>query len=345
MKIAVCYDRADYIGGGPGRVCNELAKAFIRMNHEVVFVFRNGPKSKLPKAQSHRIQKRSYVPLPNSLSFPLKVSSLLNKLNPDLVLTQLSYAPLLGKLQQKHLHIVHNLELFEMRNADLNINFFTARPITLLCEILNCLRANKVLAVNNQLARQITRFYKIKPKVITWGVDTKKFTPPKKKKVNRVPRIVCVTRWDKRRKNLSLLIRACEDLDVELRLTNAPFEKLPRNVVVLGFISDEDLVKELQNADAFILPSKQESFGLATLEALACNTPVIITKTGIWQEVTKFKAGEIIEASIEGIRKGIKKVFKTDYGNRPRKLAEMYSWNRTAKSILRIAESIRKSRG
>ncbi len=341
MKIAICCDRADYIGGGPSRVCNELAKAFLRMDHKVVFVFRYGPKSKIPKVQSYRIPKSFY--LPYSLIFSLKLPKILDRLNPNLVITQLSSAPLLGKLKQRHLHIIYNLELLEMKKADFNTGFFTERPVILLCEILNCLRADRVLTINKILQKQIYRFYKRRSGVITLGVDTKKFKPAKKRKVNRVPRILCVTRWDKRRKNLSLLIQACKDLGVEFRLTSAPFKKLPSNVVALGFISDKDLVKELQNADAFILPSKQESFGLATLEALACNTPVIITKTGIWQEVAKFGAGEVVEASVEGIRRGIKKVLKTDYGNRPRKLAEMYSWNKTAKSILRIAESIKKS--
>lgn len=342
MKIAICYDRADYIGGGPSRACNELAKAFLRMKHEVIFVFRHGSKSKIPKTQSYRISKSPGAVLPNSLIFPLKISKTLDRLKPDLVLTQLSYAPLLGKLKQKHLHIIYNLELLEIGYADIDSSFLTERPTILLCEVLNCLRADKVLAINETLKKQIWRFYKVKSEVITLGVDTEKFKPAKKKKVNRVPQLLCVTRWDKRRKNLSLLIQACKDLDVELRLTSVPFKKLPSNVVALGFISDKNLVKELQNADAFILPSKQESFGLATLEALACNTPVIITKTGIWQEVIKFNSGEVIESSIEGIRKGIKKVLKTDYGNRPRKLAEMYSWDKTAKSILKMAESIRK---
>lgn len=340
MRIVICHDKAAYFGGGIDRTCNELAKTFLRMKHEVIFVFRHWPKSKIPKTQSYRISKSPGAVLPNSLIFPLKISKTLDRLKPDLVLTQLSYAPLLGKLKQKHLHIIYNLELLEIRYADINSSFLTERPTILLCEVLNCLRADKVLAINETLKKQIWRFYKVKSEVITLGVDTEKFKPAKKKKVNQIPQVLCVTRWDKRRKNLSLLIRACKDLDINLRLTSAPFKNLPSNATVLGFISDRDLVKELQNADVFILPSKQESFGLATLEALACNTPVIVTKTGIWQEVTKFEAGEVIEASIEGIRKGIKKVIKTDYGNRPRKLAEMYSWNETAKSILRIAESI-----
>ncbi len=37
--------------------------------------------------------------------------------------------------------------------------------------------------------------------------------------------------------------------------------------------------------DAFILPSEKESFGLAALEAMACELPVIATNTGGLPEV------------------------------------------------------------
>lgn len=41
-----------------------------------------------------------------------------------------------------------------------------------------------------------------------------------------------------------------------------------------------DVVPLLQLADAFLLPSETESFGLAALEALACGVPVVATRTG-----------------------------------------------------------------
>jgi N-acetyl-alpha-D-glucosaminyl L-malate synthase BshA len=54
------------------------------------------------------------------------------------------------------------------------------------------------------------------------------------------------------------------------------------------FIGNLPVVEEvLQNADLFLLPSETESFGLAALEALACEVPVIATRVGGLPEVVR----------------------------------------------------------
>src|SRR5206468_11160344 len=52
------------------------------------------------------------------------------------------------------------------------------------------------------------------------------------------------------------------------------------------FLGKQDAVYEkLAAADLFLLPSQLESFGLAALEAMACDVPVIATKVGGVHEV------------------------------------------------------------
>ena len=61
---------------------------------------------------------------------------------------------------------------------------------------------------------------------------------------------------------------------------------LESSIKFLGFISEENLPKYYQAADLFVLPTMAlEGFGLVTIEALSCGTPVIATPVGANPEV------------------------------------------------------------
>jgi glycosyltransferase involved in cell wall biosynthesis len=56
--------------------------------------------------------------------------------------------------------------------------------------------------------------------------------------------------------------------------------------------------------DAFILPSHQENFGIAVIEALACAKPVLISdQVNIWHEIIKAKAGIVATDTLTGTLK------------------------------------------
>jgi L-malate glycosyltransferase len=55
---------------------------------------------------------------------------------------------------------------------------------------------------------------------------------------------------------------------------------------VVDFVGEQhDVVSWLSAADLFLLPSSQESFGLAALEAMACEVPVVASRVGGLPEV------------------------------------------------------------
>jgi len=56
----------------------------------------------------------------------------------------------------------------------------------------------------------------------------------------------------------------------------------------LGFVPDADLPRYYQAADLFVLPTRElEGFGLVTVEALACGTPVLGTPVGATPEILR----------------------------------------------------------
>jgi len=68
--------------------------------------------------------------------------------------------------------------------------------------------------------------------------------------------------------------------DVERRVAE---HALDGDVTFVG--EQQDLVAWLSVADLFLLPSAQESFGLAALEAMACEVPVVASKVGGLPEI------------------------------------------------------------
>ena len=68
-----------------------------------------------------------------------------------------------------------------------------------------------------------------------------------------------------------------------------------------GMLSGEVKWGALSAADAFVLPSHQENFGIAVAEALACGTPVLISnKVNIWREIEADGAGFVENDDLAG---------------------------------------------
>lgn len=66
----------------------------------------------------------------------------------------------------------------------------------------------------------------------------------------------------------------------------------PSSVSFPGMLTGDVKWGLLRQADAFVLPSHQENFGIAVVEALACGTPVLISnKVNIWREIERDGAG------------------------------------------------------
>lgn len=124
--------------------------------------------------------------------------------------------------------------------------------------------------------------------------------------------IECLPELKKTYTNLLYIIGGKADQEELLRIQQLISEKqVTENVILTGFIADEELVDHYLLADVFVMPSKGEGFGIVFIEAAACGTPVIAgnkdgsvdaLKNGLLGElVNPYEKKEIEQAIIKSI--------------------------------------------
>jgi glycosyltransferase involved in cell wall biosynthesis len=105
-------------------------------------------------------------------------------------------------------------------------------------------------------------------------------------------------------------------------------------------------------ADAFVLPSHQENFGIAVAESLACETPVLISnKVNIWREIVADEAGFTDEDDLAGTARLLERWLRTSEAERQsmranaRKCFERrFEIEQATSSLLSILERVRRAK-
>src|SRR5204863_6857014 len=97
----------------------------------------------------------------------------------------------------------------------------------------------------------------------------------------------------------------------KLRERIARFDLAPR-IVFTGMLEGEMKQGALVAADAFILPSHQENFGMSVVEALAAGLPVLISnRVNIWREIDTDGAGYVESDDLAGTTRLIERWLQT----------------------------------
>jgi glycosyltransferase involved in cell wall biosynthesis len=122
------------------------------------------------------------------------------------------------------------------------------------------------------------------PAVIPVGVDTRRFRPlPRREARVRLglpPREPC-------------LLFPADPARPEKGFHRAEAVAGPTRLLTLGQVPPEEVPDWVNAANAVIIPSQREGFGLAALEAMACEVPVLCTPVGIAPEATAGLAGTL----------------------------------------------------
>ncbi len=115
-------------------------------------------------------------------------------------------------------------------------------------------------------------------------------------------------------------------------------------LILTGYVSDEELIMFYNLANLFVFPSIHEGFGLPVLEAINCGAVVIGSNTTSIPEVIGCEEALFDPHSAESIASKIEEVL-SDKNLRSRLLDKQqehkksFSWDTSAKSILKILES------
>ena len=173
-------------------------------------------------------------------------------------------------------------------------------------------RCHHVIVLSEFMKQQVIATHGITPKSITvvpGAADPAMFYPPQDRSEirrelklpenrtilftvrNLVPRmglehlLEAMTMLGEEQRDLLLLIGG--DGQLRSRLEEHIFSKgLHDAVRLLGFVPEDQLAKYYQASDLVVMPTLQlEGFGLVTVEALACGTPVMGTPVGAIPEV------------------------------------------------------------
>ncbi|MFV1358412.1 glycosyltransferase [Mycolicibacterium fortuitum] len=111
-------------------------------------------------------------------------------------------------------------------------------------------------------------------------------------------------------------------------------------VAFTGYVGCRDTVATiLASADVALAPGPHETFGLAALEALACGTPAVVSRTSALAEILTYDSGATADNDAHAIARAVTSVIGRPEPLRrssARRRAEQFTWPRSAAGMLDV---------
>ena len=119
------------------------------------------------------------------------------------------------------------------------------------------------------------------------------------------------------------------------------------SVNFIGFVEGKNKTREFNSSDLFVLPSYDENFGIAVIEAMAYGLPVIISnRVALSEKVISYNTGFVIGCDdVYGIANSIQNLYenkklRSKMSENSRLLASKFSWSSTADYLVKLYEKI-----
>lgn len=113
----------------------------------------------------------------------------------------------------------------------------------------------------------------------------------------------------------------------------------------LGFLPKGDLRALYNMAEIFVFPSLYEGFGLPPLEAMACGTPVVASRSSAIPEVVGHSGLLVNPYRVDAIAEAVRSLLENDgfrhaLGAQGRRRAREFDWDDTARRVLDVYRSV-----
>jgi len=236
---------------------------------------------------------------------------------------------------------------------------------------LYCRRAGRIITVSEHSKRDLISAYGIAEEKITviYEAAAPRFCPQPPQVVADVraryglpERYLLFVGTIEPRKNLSRLLDALEAVyadgltdgwvivgrrgwlcdDFFARLESSPVREA---ILLPGYVPDEDLPAFYAGAQALVLPNVYEGFGLPVLEAMACETPTVVSNASCLPEIGGEAALYFDPLDVEAMADAVRRLLRdADLQGelRARGLAQTarFSWERAAAETRAVHDAV-----
>ncbi len=318
----------------------------------------------------------------NSSFKPVTVSSKLSwtqsglskelKSNPvDVFFTPVHTMPIFRKKKLKVVGMIHGLEYKFSKSKNIIKKLLLGRPEEYLAKKSHALIVPTEATKNEILSRGWISKDNPKISVVHEGVsdifykrDAEEMQQVRKKYDIGDSRYLLFVSTIQPRKNIPIMIqgyaealRKNPDLaDTKLVVVGKPgwsYEEsydapkkfnIEKNVMFPGFLPDSDLPPLFSGAEAFISISLEEGFGLPLLEAMACETPALVSDIPAFKEVGGDFPLYVKPTDYEEIGNSIALIFHGGYTKErvggAKERAKNFTWEKTAEKTLSVIQKV-----
>jgi N-acetyl-alpha-D-glucosaminyl L-malate synthase BshA len=292
--------------GGSGAIAASLGRLLADAGHEVHFICHDIPfgLSAVPDAgiTVHKVEAARYPPLkwpPYEMALAVKMVSVARETHLDVIHAHYAIPHALSAYLAREMVAPAKLPVVcTLHGTDITLVGADPSYRPLVQHLLNV--SDAVTAVSRWLAGTTKSIFALHRDVRTIHnfIDTNEYrsirgTP------SELPTLVHVSNFRPVKRTVDVIkvfniVR--ERLDARLLMVgNGPDRAaaaelardlgVERDVCFIG--TARDIIEILSSADVFLLPSEMESFGLAALEAMACEVPVVAARVGGLPEVVE----------------------------------------------------------